>query len=354
MCRIRGCPQIGKSLKRLDNHLSRYHKGVTRAMNDRQSLNLSHSNKSYVTCLLPHCGKDVMHLSHHLRNKHSNMKVNEYHSTVDQVRKAYQSERTKRLEEEGNKNRTHAKQGKMVTTKEKRQILEKEKTSGAKYSPSEMLAADSDPVVISSENNLKVCNKKADGGERDEEIDKAYANDIQEKDDIKLDSNIENGNSDEILRYLVHNTTPDGVRFFLTAVRSGKTIAQFGRSWLCRVVLGEMQLSTLQCIYRYRKYLTSYYRLERYHPYPEKGMIHSCVACAATERGKCSCPILPKSFYVFCRQKCLIDWNCTKCINFDRGPSHACFDFFHCAICHERYVASTRHSPYPPENWGRR
>ena len=101
--------QIGKSLKRLDNHLSRYHKGVTRAMNDRQSLNLSHSNKSYVTCLLPHCGKDVLHLSHHLRNKHSNMKVNEYHSTVDQVQKAYQSEGTKRLEEEGNKNRTHAK-----------------------------------------------------------------------------------------------------------------------------------------------------------------------------------------------------------------------------------------------------
>lgn len=158
------------------------------------------------------------------------MKVNEYHSTVDQVQKAYQSEGTKRLEEEGNKNRTHAKQGKMVTTKEKRQIPEKEKTIGAKYS----LAADSDPVVIASESNLKVCNKKADGGERDYEIDKTCANYIHEKDDIKLDSNIENGNSDEILRYLVHNTTPDGVRFFLTAVRSRKTIAQFGRSWLCR------------------------------------------------------------------------------------------------------------------------
>ena len=117
--------------------------------------------------------------------------------------------------------------------------------------------------MITSERILKVCNKKADGGGRGEEIDKAYANDIQKEVDIKLDSNIENGNSDEILRYLVHNTTPDGVRFFLTAERSGKTIAQFSRSWLCRVVLGEMHLSTLQSIYRYRKYLTSYYRLER-------------------------------------------------------------------------------------------
>ena len=100
------------------------------------------------------------------------MKVNEYHSTVDQVRKAYQSEGTKRLEEEGNKNRTHAKQGKMVTTKEKRQIPEKEKTIGAKYSPSEVLAADSDPVVIARESNLKVCNKKADGGERTKKLTK--------------------------------------------------------------------------------------------------------------------------------------------------------------------------------------
>ena len=267
------------------------------------------------------------------------MKVNEYHSTV---RKAYQSERTERLEDEGNKKRTHKKQSKMVTTKEeKREIAEKEKTIGAKYSPSEVLPADSDPVVITTESNLKVCNKKADEGEREEEIDEIYANDIQEEGEIKLDSNIENGYS-------------DGVRFFLTAVKSGKTVAQFSRSRLCRVVLGEMHLSTLQCIYRYRKYLTSYYRLERYHPHPEKGMIHSCVACAATERGKCSCLILPKSFYVFCRQKCLIDWNCDKCVNFDRGPSHACFDFFHCAICHEQYVASTRHSPYPSENWGRR
>ncbi|KAJ7369587.1 hypothetical protein OS493_037833 [Desmophyllum pertusum] len=36
ICRIQGCPQMGKMLKRLDNHLSKYHKGVTRRMNDRQ------------------------------------------------------------------------------------------------------------------------------------------------------------------------------------------------------------------------------------------------------------------------------------------------------------------------------
>lgn len=104
MCRIRGCPQIGKSLKRLDNHLSRYHKGVTRAMNDRQPLNLTRSNKPHVTCLLPHCGKDVLHLSHHLRNKHSNMSVNRYNSVVSQLQNSREKrKRAELLQEEENK-----------------------------------------------------------------------------------------------------------------------------------------------------------------------------------------------------------------------------------------------------------
>lgn len=53
------------------------------------------------------------------------------------------------------KNELIKKKGKMVTTKEKkREIPEKEKTIGAKYSPSEVLPPDSDPVVITSESNL--------------------------------------------------------------------------------------------------------------------------------------------------------------------------------------------------------
>ena len=93
---------------------------------------------------------------------------------------------------------------------------------------------------------------------------------------------LEDGYSDEMLRYLVHNTTPDGVRFFLAALRSGTTVVQFSRSRLCRVVLGERNLPTLQSIYRHRQYLTSYYRLQKYYPYPENDMIHSCVAIMHT------------------------------------------------------------------------
>ena len=322
---------------------------MTRAMNDRQPLNLPRSKKSHVTCLLPHCGKDVLHLSHHLRNKHSNMSVNEYNSVVGQVQKNSENlKKTGLLQEERNEKRYKEVNAEV----DKLEKIDKEKTIGAKCSTtaSKVLATDSDPVGITSQR--KVDNKEWDNRERDEEINDSFASNIKEGSDSELVCDIEDGYSEEILRYLIHNTTPDGVRFFLTALRSGTTITQFSRSRLCRVVLGEMHISTLQCIYHHRKYLTSYYRLKRYHPYPEKGMIHSCVACTATQRGQCSCPVLPKSFYVFCRQKCSSDWNCAKCVNFDRGPSHACFDFFHCTICHERYVASTKHHPYPPIHWG--
>ena len=102
-----------------------------------------------------------------------------------------------------------------------------------------MLVADSDSVVLTNESNLKVYYKIADEGERDEKLDEANANDVEEEDDIKLDSDNENGYSDETLHYLVHSTTPDRVCFFLTAVRRGKTVAQFSWSRLCRVVLGK-------------------------------------------------------------------------------------------------------------------
>lgn len=47
---------MGKMLKRLDNHLSRCHKGVSRAMNDKYRMS-SPSSDLGVTCLLPGYGK---------------------------------------------------------------------------------------------------------------------------------------------------------------------------------------------------------------------------------------------------------------------------------------------------------
>ena len=70
-------------LKRLDNHLSRCHKGVTRAYNDRLRTPILQSRKR-VTCLLPGCFKQVLHFTRHLKNLHL-MTVDEYHSKVTEL-----------------------------------------------------------------------------------------------------------------------------------------------------------------------------------------------------------------------------------------------------------------------------
>ena len=304
---------------------------MTRAMSDRQPLNLQ--EKTHITCMLPHCGKDVLHLSHHLKNMHSNMSVNEYNSMVGKVQKFSNNvivAATPREERDKTK-------FKEANVKNERKPEINKKKERIKPEDSEVLASDSDREGSSAGN------KERGDREREDNILESDTSDTEVN--SQFDMELEDGYSDEMLRYLVHNTTPDGVRFFLAALRSGTTLVQCSRSKLCRVVLGERDLPTLQSIYRHRQYLTSYYRLQKYYPYPENDMIHSCVACDATERGKYSCPILPKTFYVFCRQKCSDDWHCAKCVNLDCGPSHACFDFFHCAICHDRYVTSTKHQP---------
>lgn len=104
--------------------------------------------------------------------------------------------------------------------------------------------------------------------------------------------------SKEKLRYLVHNTSPDGVRLLLVFVKRRGVLAEFHGSKFCRDIFGKMPFSTVKEIYLYRKYLTSFYQLARFYPYPDKE-INSCFACDVMEKGQCSCPVLPKSFYIF-------------------------------------------------------
>ena len=62
---------MGKLLKRLDNHLTRSHKGVTRAMNDRQPPRQFASHSKGVVCRFPNCQKEVLHLDKHVKNMHA-------------------------------------------------------------------------------------------------------------------------------------------------------------------------------------------------------------------------------------------------------------------------------------------
>ena len=160
------------------------------------------------------------------------------------------------------------------------------------------------------------------------------------QDSFDLDAELHsNEYNDEHLRFLAHNTSADGIWFFLVAIKRLKySLAQFQKSRICRVMFGEITISTLQDIYLHRMYLMSYYRMSRHYPYPNKEIIEKCLACNATKCGSCECPVLSKSFYVFCRRQCSSKWNCKKCLGFDFTPSHVYFDFFHCERCHEDYL----------------
>lgn len=55
---------------------------------------------------------------------------------------------------------------------------------------------------------------------------------------------------DEHLRFLVHNTTADGIHFMLTAIKNVKySLTKFQKSKIYRVLFGNVTILTLQDIY---------------------------------------------------------------------------------------------------------
>lgn len=87
---------------------------------------------------------------------------------------------------------------------------------------SEVLASDSDQEGSSAGY------KERGDRERKEKIAESDTSDTEEV-NSQFDMDLQDGYSDEMLCYLVHNTTPDGVCLFLASLRSGTTVVQF--SW---------------------------------------------------------------------------------------------------------------------------
>jgi len=121
---------MGKMLKRLDNHLNKFHRGVTRGFNDNQPKRhvLEKSGKSRVTCLLPGCFKEVMHLSRHVRNVHS-ISVSDYRSMlgIKETEKGVGKEREKEAAKEIEKEAAKEREKKAAKGIEKETAKEREK-----------------------------------------------------------------------------------------------------------------------------------------------------------------------------------------------------------------------------------
>ena len=126
---------VSTGAHRWDNHLHKFHRGVTRGLNDNQPKRrvLEKLGKSRVTCLLPGCFKEVIHLSRHLRNVHS-ISVSEYCLMlgIKEIEKEVAKEREKKAAKGIEKEATNSKEREKKATKgiEKEAAKEREKKGG--------------------------------------------------------------------------------------------------------------------------------------------------------------------------------------------------------------------------------
>ena len=71
--------------------------------------------------------------------------------------------------------------------------------------------------------------------------------------------------------------------------------------------------------------------------------IGTCLACGKKD-GKCDCPKISPSFYVYCRYHCPFKFDCNKCKKTSAKKNfHDRFDFFFCKTC-DKYYRTTKMS----------
>lgn len=322
-CLVATCPNVGKFYTRLDNHLSIHHSGISIAENDnmRHGLQGRRSrplvDKRVLKTRCKWCHKNVIHLTSHIKNMH-NTTLDCYlkRKVIERVFASKQTEYPKRQEE----------------LKEFVKEIQREQTK------SERNAARIQNTTVMTD-GISTCSR-------------AHVNDYPvkivevsegEEDDMKATrEDFQFAGSKETLRFLIHNLTPFSLKSFLMYVER-ESIASFIKSDWKKCILPDADESFLLSVYSYRHYCVSYYlRASESHPLPTSEMIHKCIACGVKERGLCECPILPKSFYIYCRHSCAPKLKCEVCPNYNNTAQHDCFDFFHCKVCSETYSRRTR------------
>ena len=284
--------------------------------------------------MLPGCGKEVLHFSKHLKNIHS-ISATEYLARLEERKESKRQRESPYL---------HCDTLKVDESNETESEGKSDKNYNKDYENTSEVFKTVPESELTEELNEQDVSHFTESASGDEHQGQSYKQ--SQHAEMILQELTPDEYSEKKLRYLVHNTTPDGVRFLLVFLKRKGSLEEFYRTKLCKTVLGNMPYSTIRDIFLYRKHLTSFYRMSRYYPYPDKEMISNCLACDVKQKGQCSCPVLSKSFYIFRRQKCSSDFNCRKCVQFDHRIAH-CFDFFHCQRCDDEYKASTRHQPYP-------
>ena len=320
ICRVLSCVHVGKHFMRLDCHLSRCHKGITRAMNERLAMPSwaeQNSNKNGSKCMIHSCKKQVKHLERHLSNVHRMTYATYLEETkcTDPVIPSEQSfspNKHVRLSELIGSSSSFICQNELIvpdTPEWKYKNNAKAKKDGVKCSDSESVQSGSGVVTNVVTRDLS---RSFDAAEKE---------------------------SREWLRFLVHNTNSYMVRSLLVYLKQhpNRSISDYYHTKLREDVFGNVSLSSLKNVYVKRCKLLSYYR--RLGCYPNEGgrKVDTCLACDK-KNGKCDCPKTSPSFYVYCRYHCHLTFDCNKCKKTSTGNRfHDCFDFFFCKTCDEYY-----------------
>ena len=348
-------------LARLDNHLSKFHRGITRAMNDRLPRPLE-TSQLLVSCPLPNCGKTVKYLAKHKKNQHSQKELDNFtrqkklesNIPCPSQESVHMQELSGSLNVEGGQGLDNFKQIPVNSKK----IAEKE-VAGTTVR-GKMSDEDDDGVPdqcakpTCAAHSTALCITSTASVKRDRNCDYKRSQQTHSgMEHLNLDENTVY--SEDKLRFLIHSMTADGLRFFLAFVAREKRspscteltqiFKKFCNSKLCKALFQDnVTFAMLVDIYKSRKVLYSFYRHSQFYPLPENNMIANCLACKMNDNGQCSCPILPISFYLHCRQRRdLSVYPCSKCQKVDGILTHMCLDFYHCKKCNEEYNTSLKY-----------
>ena len=320
ICRVLSCVHVGKHFMRLDCHLNRCHKGITRAMNERLAMpswEKQNSDRNGSKCMLHSCKKQVKHLERHLCNVHgmtyaTYLEETKYHDPVTPTEQNFSPKKLVRLSKliESSSNFTHQNDLIVRGTPEWKY---KDKTEAKKES---VKCSGSESVQSASVLDVHLVAR-----------------------DLNRSFDSEENESLEWLRFLVHNTNSYSLRSLLIYLKQhpSRSINDYYHTKLREDVFGTISLSFLKNVYVKRHKLLSYYKRLGYFPNEGGRRVGTCLACGK-KGGKCDCPKISQSFYVYCRYHCPLKFGCNKCKKTSAKKNfHDCFDFFFCKTCDEYY-----------------
>ena len=299
LCKVQSCRKRGQFFKRLDKHLSRAHPDITEKEHTVLP-KVKVTQPSYMRYRVKEkcglCGKTLL-LQPHLKSAHKIETWEEYTTALKKQNKRILRSKVQEKEEIPNHG-LHSLLVQISTVSGK-----------SKKRDSDDLAGNSVKRALFRE---------------DEHIETRKNREISPNCGQGLAQTLPYS-EEEFLRFCVHNTNLYSVLATHHAMKEGKKDPAMVLHILSKKKMSIEYCRNLIDMDLLQK-LHGYYRFSEFYPYAKEKCISGCAS------RPCSCGLLPRSFYSFCKRACNPLLNCTVCKNWGSGY-HTCPDFFECEVC---------------------